>query len=210
MCCFLQWTWQDFKEYGLKEKCLVWWGISRDLDVVSSIKDCSSESEHVATMKSFPNKIAYRLMSYYDVLDIKESKPLIYKLPNGAALDSAQQVAKYSDMSQCIWEIHDMEAGDYHHPRRKTLFKWVSIKYSKSIQHWAYSMFPQFCPFCIQISSWKKPKVGAPSYSWYGCAYLNRSDWLSIDARWLLQLCSYLPRSWHKILPVATSTTTVG
>ena len=99
-------------------------------------------------------------MKKYDVITNPNStKVLVYKQEDGDALDRSLQVATYSNVFDVIRQIHEREAGN-DHPKSKTLYRRVFMKYGKSISHWVCEMFPLFCPVCIRSNPCKKVKVG--------------------------------------------------
>jgi hypothetical protein len=66
-------------------------------------------------------------------------------------------VAKYSRIFDAL--RHKLEMGN-DHPKAKTLYKRVFVKYGKSVPCWVCEMFPLFCPVCVRSNPCKKVKAG--------------------------------------------------
>jgi hypothetical protein len=110
-------------------------------------------------LRSIPNKVGYKWIKKYDVHIVDTSHILIFKQAEGEALDACQRVAKYSRIFDVLREIHELEMGN-DHPKSKTLYRRVYMKYGKSIPRWVCEMFPLFCPVCIRSNPRKKVQAG--------------------------------------------------
>ena len=102
-------------------------------------------------MKSHPNKVAYKWVKQSNLMVVQSSQVLIYKQATGSPLDICHQVKK------C--EIHELQIGN-DHPKAKTLYKRVCVKYGKSIPRWVCEIFPKHCPVCVRGKTRKKAKAG--------------------------------------------------
>ena len=123
-----------------------------------SIQDASDEV-WVILLRSIPNKVGYKWMKKFDIHTVDTSNVLIFKQAEGEALDACQKVVKYSKIFDVVRNIHELEVGN-DHPKAKTLYKRVWIKYGKSIPRWVCEIFPLFCPVCIRSKPRKKAKAG--------------------------------------------------
>jgi hypothetical protein len=123
-----------------------------------SIQDASNE-ERLRLLRSIPNKVGYKWIKKYDIHIVDTSHILIFKQADGEALDACQRVAKYSRIFDALREIHELEMGN-DHPKAKTLYKRVFMKYGKSVPRWVCEMFPLFCPVCVRSNPRKKVKAG--------------------------------------------------
>lgn len=123
-----------------------------------SIQDASDEVR-LALLRSIPNKVGYKWMKKFDIRTVDTSNVLIFKQVEGEALDACQKVVKYSKIFDVVRNIHELEVGN-DHPKAKTLYKRVWIKYGKSIPRWVCEIFPLFCPVCIRSKPRKKAKAG--------------------------------------------------
>lgn len=119
----------------------------------------SDEEQRLHHIRKIPNKVGYKWVKKYAIMTIDTSNILIYKQDEGEALDSCQKVVSYSKIFDVLRQIHELDAGN-DHPKAKTLFKRVSVKYGKSIPRWVCEMFPQYCPVCIRSRPRKKAKAG--------------------------------------------------
>lgn len=138
----------------------------------------------------------------YDlIVNADSTKVLIYKQEDGASLYSCQQVAKYSNIFDIIWQNHEIEEGN-NHPKSKVLFKHMSSKYGKIIPCGGYEIFPDFCPICVCEKQRNKGNCRTPASfdkrHEYSCTV--RHYCLSEHAWWPIQVCAGLPRSWYKAL----------
>jgi flagellar hook-basal body complex protein FliE len=115
-----------------------------------SIQDASNE-ELLHLMKSVPNKVGYKWIKKYDIHIVDTNHILIFKQTDGEALDACHRVVKYGSIFDVLREIHELEMGN-DHPKAKTLYKRVFMKYGKSIPRWVCEMFPSFCPVCIRAN----------------------------------------------------------
>ena len=65
-------------------------------------------------------------------MTVEKSNIRIYKQPEGAALDSSQKIAKYTNLFDVIQDIHELQAGN-NHPKAERPYTRVSSNYGKSI-----------------------------------------------------------------------------
>lgn len=162
----------------------------------------ASDEEYPQIMKPIPNKVGYKWIKNYDIMTVKTSNILIFNQADDDALDNCQKVVKYSSFFNVLQDIHEVEMGN-DHPKAKTIYKSVCSRYWRSIPCSVCELFPLFCPVCIRANMRKKPQAGHQLLPTKGMnVQADRSYWLSEYARWPVQLCVRLPRSWHKILPI--------